>query len=424
MKKRNNEDYVHFIFIYIHKHIAYCFIFLCIVLPFVIFHEDTRRIYENLTNQQTEWREFVYTDTALMEYEGKIRLLNEQGMVIYEGFFAQGKCNGSGTIYRDGKKIYEGNLVDNRMEDISGTLYKNDTKIYEGEIYNNQRNGTGVQYREDGSLEYKGAFVNDRFEGQGMAYDEDGNIVYEGAFLDGIYHGKGILYEEGDSILKVYEGDFAFGEANGTGILYDTWGTAYYEGPVVYNHINYTSYFSGTLKDVKDHFHYPLKYYVYENQIAVVIEQLGLAFLCKEIDLVNKENETWTWKEDVVIDELLFRKIYMADDDLETPGAIMQKEDVVETWSGTAICKDQPAILQEEDLFAISLSKEEIFSSIGGEIELKGNGFYEISIENKPIPGFIINCALDDIQIGYHSYLPMDKALFSVMETNTKEAFK
>ena len=102
-------------------------------------------------------------------------------------------------------------------------LGENGNLLYEGEYINGKRNGKGKEYNSEEQLEYEGDFKNGKKEGIGKAYSKGSILIYEGEYKNGIRNGKGKTFKEG----KVFfDGEFLDDE------LFK--GKTYEDGKVVY----------------------------------------------------------------------------------------------------------------------------------------------------------------------------------------------
>ena len=78
----------------------------------------------------------------------------------YEGEFKNGKRNGKGIEYKNGKKLFEGEYL-NGEKNGKGVEYNNDIIIFEGEYLNGKIwNGKGKEYDGSGSLIFEGEIKN------------------------------------------------------------------------------------------------------------------------------------------------------------------------------------------------------------------------------------------------------------------------
>ena len=114
---------------------------------------------------------------------------NNKKMVIYSGYFKNGKYEGKGKLFSEDGSYYKGNFIDNQKKG-KGILYnKNSKVIYEGDFENDKYNGNGKIYYDDGSY-YEGQFVDNKRHGKGILYNEKKRIIYEGNFENDKYENK------------------------------------------------------------------------------------------------------------------------------------------------------------------------------------------------------------------------------------------
>ncbi len=156
------------------------------------------------------------------KYEGQGELYNSSGVVLYTGSFLNNRYDGEGKLYNDiGKVIYLGTFA---VGQRSGTGVEFDPvtvlKKYYGEFANDVRAGNGVEYEEDGAtIRYEGMFKDGLYGGEGKLYEKS-NLLYSGNFSNGVYNGEGNLYDLDIGTL-VYSGEFKDGQYHGAGKLYD-----------------------------------------------------------------------------------------------------------------------------------------------------------------------------------------------------------
>lgn len=166
------------------------------------------------------------------KYSGEGNLYNSEGLAIYSGSFLNNKYDGKGKLYNDlGKILYSGEFSAGQKSG-KGIEYDPLTglKVYYGQFENDVRQGSGVLFDSDGeTILYEGNFEAGRYEGSGKLYS-GGNIVYLGEFVNGSYEGEGSLYDPKTGAL-IYAGSFKEGLFDGQGKYYDTnTGTVIYEG--------------------------------------------------------------------------------------------------------------------------------------------------------------------------------------------------
>jgi len=157
---------------------------------FVGKYVDGKYIYENHRYYEGEFKNNMPN--------GKGKLYDKNGKIIYEGDFIKGKFEGNGKL------IFEKSYY---------LLFKNDSlngKYYLGQFKNGSLNGKGKIYDKNDKLIYEGDFNNDNPEGNGQLFFDNGYFI--GQFENGnIFHGK-ITNSEKNMIL---EGDFLGKNLNG-----------------------------------------------------------------------------------------------------------------------------------------------------------------------------------------------------------------
>ena len=163
--------------------------------------------------------------------EGKGISYNEQGKIIYIGYFSNDFHNGFGNEFHNGKLEYEGYFKGGRRDGKGILYYDNSSNIYFNGIFKSNKYFEGIEYDPNGNKIYEGLFMNNKpKEGKNIKYYLlNGKLEYEGDFLDGQYHGHGTLYKEGhyeekgifsENKYLYYVGDFKYNEFNGKGKLY------------------------------------------------------------------------------------------------------------------------------------------------------------------------------------------------------------
>lgn len=224
---------------------------------------------------------YHWDDPALALHSGLARVLDDAGMVRYEGEIAEGACTGAGKVFDDaGRLVYKGPLVNGVYEGADGCAYDNGQLVYEGAfaggLYEGQGRltdhssniisegifsagvlngegsqytasglpvregifsagllqGQGREYASSGVLAREGTFSGGKLEGAGRAYTASGTLLYEGMFHNGLYDGAGALYHAETGAL-ICQGAFSRGRSDGVCTLYNTLGQAYYNGTVL-----------------------------------------------------------------------------------------------------------------------------------------------------------------------------------------------
>ena len=124
-------------------------------------------LYHDINNETIKYRG-GYIDN---KYEGKGKLYDNKGNIIYKGYFSNNEYNGFGNEFKNNKLLYEG-------------FYKNGKK-----------NGKGIIYYDDSEkIYFNGLFDMDNYQ-EGILYDPDGNEIYEGLFMNNNpKEGKNLIY--------------------------------------------------------------------------------------------------------------------------------------------------------------------------------------------------------------------------------------
>ena len=153
--------------------------------------------YDELMSNSTEMSnpiELVPLSTELLNQCNEISSTEiEKGTIWFNGMkyvgeYKRGGINGYGVLYKNGKKVYEGEWKNNQCNGkgieyhaYGWVLY---LKVYEGEWKNNQRNGKGIEYHQNGEKVYEGEWKNNQRNGKGIEYHH-GEKVYEGEWING-----------------------------------------------------------------------------------------------------------------------------------------------------------------------------------------------------------------------------------------------
>ena len=97
----------------------------------------------------------------------------EDGVLVYEGAFANGLYEGMGSLFKDGVLCYRGSFVAGLQEGDGHRLLPQRT--------------AGLCRR---------PLAEGLYEGEGTEYWESGQVRYRGSFAQGLYDGSGALYLE------------------------------------------------------------------------------------------------------------------------------------------------------------------------------------------------------------------------------------
>ena len=124
----------------------------------------------------------------------------ETNELVYEGGYSDGKWNGIGKKYCQGKLEYLGDFV------------------------NNERNGRGEEYNKKGEIKFKGEYLNGK-KWNGIGYDDYGKEEYE------LIEGKGEVkeYDFVKNYLR-FDGEYLNGERSGKGKEYNERKELIFEG--------------------------------------------------------------------------------------------------------------------------------------------------------------------------------------------------
>ena len=126
----------------------------------------------------------------------------DQGNLLYEGEYLNGKRNGIGKEYDlKGNLIFEGEYLKGKRNGKGKEYNKIGLVIFEGQYLNDERwNGKYTKYFSNTQLEFEGEYINGIINGKGKEYYYNGNLKFEGEYLnDKKWDGKG--YDELNKII-------------------------------------------------------------------------------------------------------------------------------------------------------------------------------------------------------------------------------
>ena len=112
-----------------------------------------------------------------------------------------------------------------------GKLYNKDgILIFEGDYINGKRNGKGKEYNEEGILIFEGEYLNRKRNGKGKEYDKySGKLINEGEYSNGNFYNR--RFKEFNKINELtFEGEYLNGKRNGKGKEYHYNGNLEFEG--------------------------------------------------------------------------------------------------------------------------------------------------------------------------------------------------
>jgi len=202
----------------------------------------------------------LYFNNGKLMYDGEIingkldgygKQYYKNGNLKYEGEFDDGERNGSGKqFFNNGLIEYEGGYKRSKLDGYGKQYYKNGNLKYEGEFDDGERNGRGKQFFDNGLIEYEGGYnKRGKWFGKGKQYYRNGVLEYDGSFSADYKNGNGKLYYKNGAIE--YDGRFQDNSKNGKGKLYYKNGILKYEGGFIHNSFNGNGklyYKNGTLK--------------------------------------------------------------------------------------------------------------------------------------------------------------------------------
>ena len=152
---------------------------------------------EYLCNKKWSGKGYKY---ETLKYElnngkGTIQEFSNEGKLIFEGEYLNGKRNGKGKEYNSYDRIkFEGEYLNGK-----GKEYNRYNRIgFEGEYSDGKRNGKGKEYNLDGILIFEGEYLNnERYNGKGKEFYYDKKIEYEGEYLNGKHYNGKYYYDTG-----------------------------------------------------------------------------------------------------------------------------------------------------------------------------------------------------------------------------------
>lgn len=298
---------------------------------------------------------YRYNDARLVEYSGLVCILDQDGIVRYEGEVEGGSCTGHGLVFAsDGQLVYEGPLIKNLYEGADAKVYRDGLLVYTGEMADNTyegqgsrtnpqngivsagqfsrgvMEGAGKEFAADGTLLREGTFSSDLLEGEGLEYGKDnillregnfssgllhgvgkeytssGALRYEGEFERGVYHGQGKLYDTLNHALS-FEGTFVKGRPTGLSIIYHPSGQKLFEGVIWEGRPRADSFLGLSLTEVEAAFSEHWDLYTCGEYTAFVYPTFDLMFITQSPILLSSPTQSNTeeqQKEQAVLDAL------------------------------------------------------------------------------------------------------------------------
>lgn len=149
---------------------------------------------------------------------GKNGMLRSADGHEYTGDFADGACNGKGTLTYGHDLVYTGQWRGGKWHGY-GTERVKEGVLYEGQWRDGQRHGHGSLVFHDGSGkgdDYEGEWQRGKEHGQGTRIFARDGSTYKGEFREGLQHGWG---RETPRFGCSYEGQFEYDQRHGHGEL-------------------------------------------------------------------------------------------------------------------------------------------------------------------------------------------------------------
>jgi len=134
----------------------------------------------------------------------------ENGNIKSEIKYKNGKIHGLAIwYYEEGKKYYEANYVDEKLEGSLTKWYLNGLIQSREHYANDMLNGKSVFFNIRGRKTEEVTFVNDTMQGDYRAWYEDRKMRMEGQYKDGMMTGKWFYWDQMGNLIG--EGNFVDG---------------------------------------------------------------------------------------------------------------------------------------------------------------------------------------------------------------------
>ena len=147
-------------------------------------YDRSKLIFEGEYLNDERWKGNLYDENGDIIYElNKENVIVKEydifGALLFKGEYLNGKRNGKGKEYYNGKLIFEGEYLNGRRWEGKG--YDNLKNI----IYE-LKNGKGLvkEYDYLGKLKFEGEYLNGLKNGKGKEY-YNGKLEFEGEYLNG-----------------------------------------------------------------------------------------------------------------------------------------------------------------------------------------------------------------------------------------------
>lgn len=141
------------------------------------------------------------------ERHGRFTKLDQQGILLEEARYLQGKLDGKRILYYPNQDtLIVETHVDGQFQGLYRTYHPGNQLKLEGNYINNQMQGTWKMYYETGELQEEVTFINNLENGPFMEYHKNGQIAVTGSYLNGDNeHGTLKFYDETGQHIKTME---------------------------------------------------------------------------------------------------------------------------------------------------------------------------------------------------------------------------
>ena len=117
---------------------------------------------------------------------GLIKLYSEEGGLLVEAEYSEGKKNGKVTTYYPSghiKAVFF--LINDKREGRMIIWYEGGNKKYEANYQNDMLNGKQTKYFSDGKINIECEYKNNLEHGSKKIIGEDGTLLFQGCFEEG-----------------------------------------------------------------------------------------------------------------------------------------------------------------------------------------------------------------------------------------------
>ena len=159
---------------------------------------------------------------------GKVRI-EQDGVTVYEGGYADGKREGFGAYYyKDGLLCHAGFWKEGMKDGLGVAFRHEDQALHVANWKDNRPVGFVSLFDPDGNFKYGGKMTRGKKDGVGVSYDNAERTVFVSRWDKGIYTGYGSVFSE-DGLL-MYSGMWRDGKREGLGTSFDSDGSILFYG--------------------------------------------------------------------------------------------------------------------------------------------------------------------------------------------------